>query len=98
MRCKILSLDCPSYSGGEKGDRSNLCDDQRCTSVPAFGPFRQIGPVPFFLLFRARDGFVQQLGQIAQTAKILNQSRMGKNSYSFYIVVELLCGQCVNHR
>ena len=32
----------------EKGDRSNLCDDQRFASVPASGPFRQIGPVPFF--------------------------------------------------
>ena len=32
--------------GGE-GDRSNLCDDQRYASVPAEGPFRQIGPVPF---------------------------------------------------
>jgi len=35
-----------TVSGG-KGDRSNLCDDQRCASVPAGGPFRQIGPVPF---------------------------------------------------
>ena len=33
--------------GGGKGDRSNLCDDQRFASVPASGPFRQIGPVPF---------------------------------------------------
>jgi len=32
----------------EKGDRSNLCDDH-ASMVPAFGPFRQIGPVPFFL-------------------------------------------------
>jgi len=32
---------------GGKGDRSNLCDDQRCASVSASGPFRQIGPVPF---------------------------------------------------
>jgi putative ABC transport system permease protein len=30
-----------------KGDRSSLCSDQRCASVPAGGPFRQIGPVPF---------------------------------------------------
>jgi len=28
-------------NGGEKGDRSNLCE-------APFGPFRQIGPVPFF--------------------------------------------------
>ncbi|MCD4727731.1 MAG: hypothetical protein K8R46_08720, partial [Pirellulales bacterium] len=27
-----------------------LCDDQRCASVPASGPFRQIGPVPFLEL------------------------------------------------
>jgi acetoin utilization deacetylase AcuC-like enzyme/formylglycine-generating enzyme required for sulfatase activity len=29
----------------EKGDRYHLCDTQR---VPAFGPFRQMVPVPFF--------------------------------------------------
>ena len=34
-------------TGNGKGDRSNLCADQRCASVPASGPFRQIGPVPF---------------------------------------------------
>jgi SAM-dependent methyltransferase len=34
--------------GGEKGDSPHLCDDQRCASVPAFGPFRQMGTVPFF--------------------------------------------------
>jgi len=33
----------------EKGDGANLCDDQRCASVPASGPFRQISPVPFFV-------------------------------------------------
>ena len=33
---------------GEKGDRHLLCDDQRCASVPAEGPFRQKAPVPFF--------------------------------------------------
>ena len=31
----------------EKGDRSNLCDDH-ASMVPASGPFRQIGSVPFF--------------------------------------------------
>ena len=30
-----------------KGDRHLLCDDQRCASVPASGPFRQKVPVPF---------------------------------------------------
>ena len=30
-----------------KGDRHHLCDDQRSASVPAFGPFRQMVPVPF---------------------------------------------------
>jgi len=34
-------------AGEEKGDRSNLCDDH-ASMVPAFGPFRQIGPVPNF--------------------------------------------------
>jgi hypothetical protein len=34
-------------AGEEKGDRSNLCDDH-ASMVPAFGPFRRIGPVPFF--------------------------------------------------
>jgi squalene-hopene/tetraprenyl-beta-curcumene cyclase len=32
---------------GRKGDRHLLCDDQRCASVPAAGPFRQKVPVPF---------------------------------------------------
>jgi 23S rRNA (cytosine1962-C5)-methyltransferase len=30
-----------------KGDSPHLCDDQRFASVPAFGPFRQMGTVPF---------------------------------------------------
>jgi hypothetical protein len=34
----------------EKGDRPHLCDDHCCASVPASGPFRQMGTVPFFLL------------------------------------------------
>jgi two-component system chemotaxis sensor kinase CheA len=31
-----------------KGDSPHLCDDQRCASVPASGPVRQMGTVPFF--------------------------------------------------
>lgn len=34
-------------SGGKKGDRSNSCDDH-ASMVPAFWPFRQVGPVPYF--------------------------------------------------
>ncbi len=30
-----------------KGDGPHLCDDQRSASVPAFGPFRQMGTVSF---------------------------------------------------
>ena len=33
-------------SAGGKGNRHLLRDDQRCASVPAFGPFRQEVPVP----------------------------------------------------
>jgi hypothetical protein len=32
----------------KKGDSPLLCDDQRFASVPASGPFRQKGAVPFF--------------------------------------------------
>jgi exodeoxyribonuclease VII large subunit len=35
----------------EKGDSPLLRDDQRCESAPAFGPFRQMGTVPFFRPF-----------------------------------------------
>jgi hypothetical protein len=45
-------LDSPGAApfGAEKGDSPHLCDDRRCASVPAFGPFRQMGTVPFFRL------------------------------------------------
>jgi hypothetical protein len=42
-----LCADLAEHLEHGKGDRSNLCDDQRSASVPAAGPFRQIGPVPF---------------------------------------------------
>ncbi len=41
----------PTKSGctaAKKGDGPHLCDDQRCASVPASGPFRQMETVPFF--------------------------------------------------
>ena len=39
---QLKPMPAPSVRGGEKGDRSNLCE------APS-GPFRQIGPVPFSL-------------------------------------------------
>ncbi len=49
--------------GEEKGDSPPLCDDQRCASVPASGPFRPMGTVPFFQLAAGlrEDGFVRAI-------------------------------------
>ena len=41
-------IDLAWFSSPKKGDCPPLCDDQRCASVPASGPFRQRGTVPLF--------------------------------------------------
>ncbi len=64
---------------GEKGDSPHLCDDQRCASVPAFGPFRQMGTVPFF--------------RPAALAKPQAGGRSsGKNSLEDALSIRLHCG------
>jgi nitrogen fixation protein NifB len=41
----LLRAAAPPAAG--TGDTHLLCDDQRCASVPASGPFRQEAPIPF---------------------------------------------------
>jgi 3-oxoacyl-[acyl-carrier-protein] synthase II len=48
-RTMLARYDGPMFQTTEEGDSPHLCDDQRCASVPASGPFRQMGTVPFFL-------------------------------------------------
>ncbi|MGO8752967.1 MAG: O-antigen ligase family protein [Thermoguttaceae bacterium] len=45
--CRLYQIARGSGKASGKGDRHLLCDDQRCASVPAEGPFRQKVPVPF---------------------------------------------------
>jgi tRNA modification GTPase len=47
VKCQLIDT-AGMETDREKGDSPLLCHDQRCASVPASGPFRQMGTVPFF--------------------------------------------------
>ena len=60
QRAGLLRTNAP-----EKGDSPHLCDDH-ASMVPAFGPFRQMGTVPFFRHWSVSDFWFDQSAAFAR--------------------------------
>ncbi len=61
--------------GQRKGDSPHLCDDQRCASVPASGPCRQMGTVPVSL-DPLPSCFTMDHWQLEDLAKVRRQAKV----------------------